>query len=75
MQIECRPANPAVLPDYTAYIWSGIEALIDISQELTFRLALSAASLLETRGEQRYERYLQNQKLYGFFPRLCMAGS
>jgi hypothetical protein len=47
-----------------ASIWSGIEALIDISQELTFRLALSVASLLEPRGEQRYERYRQTKKLY-----------
>jgi hypothetical protein len=47
-----------------ASIWSGIEALMDISQELTFRLALSVASLLEPRGEQRYERYRQTKKLY-----------
>jgi hypothetical protein len=47
-----------------ASIWSGIEALMDISQELTFRLALSVASLLVPRGEQRYDRYRQIKKLY-----------
>lgn len=47
-----------------ASIWSGIEALMDFGQELRFRLALSVASLIEPRGEQRYERYRQTIKLY-----------
>jgi hypothetical protein len=58
-----------------ASIWSGIEALMDISQELTFRLALSVASLLEPRGEQRNERYRRTKKLTTFAPKLCMAVS
>lgn len=47
-----------------ASIWSGIEALMDISQELSFRIAMAAASLLEPRGEQRYQRYRAIKKLY-----------
>ena len=35
-----------------------------ISNELTFRLALSAASLLEPRGAVRYERYRSIKKMY-----------
>ncbi len=57
-----------------ASIWSGIEALMDISQELTFRLALSVASLLEPRGEQRYERYRQTKKLYEVRSRAVHGG-
>jgi hypothetical protein len=47
-----------------ADIWAGIEALMGISNELTFRLALSAASLLEPRGVVRYERYRRIKKMY-----------
>ena len=47
-----------------ASIWAGIEALMGIDSELSFRLALSAASMLEPRGTARYERYRRIKKLY-----------
>jgi hypothetical protein len=47
-----------------ADLWAGIEALMGINSELRYRLALSAASLLEPRGERRYERYCQIKKMY-----------
>lgn len=66
LAVEALTTHPHLLSPrmMVASIWSGIEALMDISQELTFRLALSVASLLEPRGEQRYERYRQTKKLY-----------
>jgi hypothetical protein len=47
-----------------ADIWAGIEALMCISTELRFRLALTTVSLLEPRGAMRYERYCRIKKLY-----------
>jgi hypothetical protein len=48
-----------------ARLWSGIEAIFDISSELVFRIALLAASLLEPRGETRKARFQEVKKLYG----------
>jgi hypothetical protein len=48
-----------------ARLWSGIEAMFDISSELVFRIALLAASLLEPRGEARKARFQEVKKLYG----------
>jgi hypothetical protein len=48
-----------------ARLWSGIEAIFDISSELVFRIALLAASLLEPRGEARKARFQEVKKLYG----------
>lgn len=47
-----------------ADIWAGIEALMGIDSELRYRLAISAASMLEPRGEKRYQRYCQIRKMY-----------
>lgn len=47
-----------------ASLWSGIESLLGIQAELRFRIALSIASLLEPRGQQRAERYRRIKKLY-----------
>jgi hypothetical protein len=47
-----------------ASLWSGIEALVGVQSELRFRISLSVASLLETRGSQRSELYRRIKKLY-----------
>jgi hypothetical protein len=47
-----------------ASIWSGIEALIGVDSELRFRLALSVASMLEPRGDTRYQLYCRIKKMY-----------
>lgn len=48
-----------------AQLWSGIEALFKINQELVYRISLQVASLLEGRGDKRKERLNQVKKLYG----------
>jgi hypothetical protein len=48
-----------------AQLWSGIEALFGINQELVYRLSLQIASLLEKRGDKRKDRFNQVKKLYG----------
>lgn len=47
-----------------ATLWSGIEALFDVHHELSFRIAIAAASFLMPRGEGRREKYLQIRKMY-----------
>lgn len=47
-----------------ASLWSGIEALLGIQAELRFRIALSIASILEPRGDERSARYRRVKKLY-----------
>lgn len=47
-----------------ARIWSAIEALFRLSSELSYRLSLYAASLLEPRGEARKTRYESVRRLY-----------
>jgi hypothetical protein len=48
-----------------ARLWSGIEALLNISTEITYRLSITAASLLARRGEDRLKRYKSIKALYG----------
>ena len=47
-----------------ARIWSAIEALFGLNSELTYRMSVYAASLLETRGEARKTRYDSVRRLY-----------
>lgn len=47
-----------------ATIWAGIEALFEIQAELSFRLAVGIASILEHRGSLRKELYQKTKKLY-----------
>lgn len=47
-----------------ARIWSGLEGLFGIRSELVFRLSSLAASLLEPRGPDRVDRFVQIKKLY-----------
>jgi hypothetical protein len=47
-----------------ARIWGGIEALFEINAELTYRLSISAASLLTPRGAQRVARYSEIKRMY-----------
>lgn len=47
-----------------ALLWSGIEAIFGIQSELRFRLSAQIASLLETRGKNRYELHQKIKKLY-----------
>jgi hypothetical protein len=48
-----------------ARIWSAIEALFGLNTELTYRMSLLAASLLEPRGEARKTRFDSVRRLYG----------
>ena len=45
-------------------LWSGIEALFDISAELRFRLASYVATVLEKRGAARLQKYRDIKRLY-----------
>lgn len=49
-----------------ARIWCGIEAICGVSSELVYRIALICSSLLEERGEKRFERFENIRKLYNF---------
>jgi len=49
-----------------ASLWSGLEALMGISSELTFRISLFTACILEGRGEQRTKLFRSIRKLYEF---------
>lgn len=48
-----------------ARLWSGIEAIFGISSELVYRISLLSASLLESRGAARKERFNEIKQLYG----------
>lgn len=48
-----------------ARLWSGVESLFDIKTELVYRLSISAASLLTSRGDARIEKFKAIKKLYG----------
>lgn len=48
-----------------ATLWAGIEAMFNVSSELTFRLSLTIASLLAERGEPRYALYKKLLGMYG----------
>lgn len=47
-----------------ARIWSGIEAYFGVASELSYRLSLFSACLLEPRGLQRKRRFHEIRKLY-----------
>ena len=47
-----------------ARLWSGIEAIFGIESELTYRIALLCANLLEEPGRSRKERFQAVKKLY-----------
>jgi hypothetical protein len=58
-----------------ATIWAGIEALFEIQIELSFRLAVVIASILESRGNSRKELYKRIKKLYGVRSKAVHGGS
>lgn len=47
-----------------AILWSAIESIVDVSQEITFRLSLSISSLLCERGENRMQKFEDIKNLY-----------
>lgn len=47
-----------------ARLWIGIEAVININSELSFRIALYAATILEEKGEKRQLRFREIKRLY-----------
>lgn len=47
-----------------ARLWSGIEALLGVEQELRYRISLMAASVLLPRGRERQARFQTVKKLY-----------
>lgn len=57
-----------------ASIWSGIEAILGFDQELTFRLSLASARLLEKAPQEREKRFRVIKKLYGLRSK-CVHGS
>ncbi|WP_329456787.1 hypothetical protein [Streptomyces sp. NBC_01497] len=48
-----------------ARIWSGIESLFDVHNELSFRLSMYAAILIEDEIEKRIETQARFKRLYG----------
>ena len=47
-----------------ATLWVGIEALFEVQSELRYRISALAASVLEVRGQGRYDLYKRIKKLY-----------
>ena len=47
-----------------ARLWVGIEAMLNINTELSYRIALYASTVLEERGEARKMRFHDIKKLY-----------
>lgn len=48
-----------------ARLWAGIEAIFGIGAELVYRLSITAASLLQPRGDSRVRYAAKLKKLYG----------
>jgi hypothetical protein len=48
-----------------AHLWSGIEAIFQVSQELVYRLSTYSACLLTPRGDARKHKYREVKTLYG----------
>jgi hypothetical protein len=48
-----------------AILWAAIESIVGVSSEIVFRLSLNISSILENRGERRFERFNQIKQLYG----------
>lgn len=57
-----------------ASIWSGIEALLGFDQELTFKLSLASAKLLEKDANARERRFKATKTLYGLRSK-CVHGA
>lgn len=57
-----------------AAIWSGIEALLGVDHELSFRIALVCSKLLETDAEKRLAFFKHTKKLYNIRSS-CVHGS
>lgn len=49
----------------TANLWSGIEALLGVESELSYRISVYAASILSPRGPDRRKLYKHMRSLYG----------
>ena len=49
-----------------ATLWAGLEAIFGIKSELTFRLAMCVAVVLEPPGVNRLELFRAVKKMYGF---------
>lgn len=47
-----------------AILWTAIESIVDVSQEITFRLSLSISSLLCERGDSRIKKFEDIKTLY-----------
>jgi hypothetical protein len=67
LAVDCLTTHPHQRSDrmMAAMLWSGIESLFSIHAELTFRLAVNIACLLEGPGNRRRDLYLRVKKLYG----------
>ncbi len=58
-----------------AMLWSGIEALFDIKSEISYRLAIYIATLLEKPGNARYELFKRVKKEYNTRSRIMHGDS
>ncbi|PZR05816.1 MAG: hypothetical protein DI539_24775 [Flavobacterium psychrophilum] len=57
-----------------AIIWAAIESIIGVSSEIVFRLSLNVASVLESRGHGRLEKFKHIKKLYGLRSKIVHGG-
>lgn len=57
-----------------AALWAGIEAVLGIGQELSFRLAAYIAAYLEPFGEERLGLYRKIKKMYAFRSKAVHGG-
>ncbi len=58
-----------------ARLWVGIEAILNINTELSYRIALYASTVLEERGEARKQRFHEIKKLYSMRSRAVHGDS
>ena len=61
-------------PMALANLWTGIESLFDVGQELSFRLAVYIGSLLGATGTEKWEIYKDVKRLYNFRSRVVHGG-
>lgn len=57
-----------------ANLWAGIEAIFQINGELTFRLSMYVAFLLEPPGDARLKLFKTMKKMYGFRSKAVHGG-
>lgn len=62
----CTHQQEGSLRMTTASLWAGIEALIGVTSELSFRISALVATYLEDRGEKRMALYRRMKSLYQF---------